>query len=137
MSMKDTALAFFDACETGQGWQACQVYCHDDASFSSQTDMFGETTQLSDYTDSMAHLKPTMPDMRYEMIAFGVDEEREAICAAATFHGTHTGEGGPVEPTGKAVATEYCYVIRFDGDKVAHMTKIWNDTIAMRQAGWA
>ena len=137
MTMRDDALAFFDACETGKGWEACKPYCHEDASFSSQTEMFGEMTRLEDYTESMAHLATPMPDMRYEMIAFGVDEERDCICAAATFHATHTGEGGPVPPTNKAVATEYCYVIRFDGGKVSHMTKIWNDGFAMKQAGWA
>lgn len=137
MSIKDTARAFFHACETGKGWEECRRYCTPDASFASQTDMFGGMTSLAEYTESMAHLATPMPDMRYEMIAFGVDEEREAICAAATFHATHTGEGGPVPPTGKAVASEYCYVIRFKGDKVGHMTKIWNDNYALRQAGWA
>lgn len=84
----------------------------------------------------MAHLAEPLPDMRYEMIAFGIDEERKTICAAATFMGTHTGSGGPVPATGKAVATEYCYVIKFEGEKISHMIKIWNDTLAMRQAGW-
>jgi predicted ester cyclase len=137
MSIKETALSFFDACETGKGWDVCQQYCHADASFSSQTDLFGETATIAAYTDSMAHLREPLPDMRYEMIAFGVDDERNAICAAATFHATHTGEGGPVPPTGKAVATEYCYIIQFAGDKISHMTKVWNDGFAMRQAGWA
>jgi hypothetical protein len=25
----------------------------------------------------------------------------------------------------------------FDGDKIRHMTKVWNDGITMRQLGWA
>jgi hypothetical protein len=25
----------------------------------------------------------------------------------------------------------------FDGDKIRHMTKIWNDWITLRQLGWA
>ena len=53
------------------------------------------------------------------------------------FRGTHTGEGGPVPPTGKAVDTDYVYVMDFDGDRIRHVTKIWNDTQAMRQVGWA
>jgi len=24
----------------------------------------------------------------------------------------------------------------FDGDKIRHMTKIWNDTISVQQLGW-
>ena len=136
MGMKEDALAFFDACETGKGWNVCKQWCTPDASFSSQTDLFGETETLEAYTESMAHLLEPLPDMRYEMIAFGIDEDRNTICAAATFIATHTGDGGPVPPTGKTVATEYCYVIKFDGEKISHMTKIWNDTFAMRQAGW-
>jgi hypothetical protein len=26
--------------------------------------------------------------------------------------------------------------MQFEGEKIAHMTKIWNDTIALKQAGW-
>lgn len=137
MTIKETALAFFDACETGKGWTVCKQWCAADASFSAQTDMFGDVKTLKEYTDSMAHIAEPLPDMRYEMIAFGVDEERNSICAAATFHATHTGEGGPVPPTGKSVATEYCYVIQFTDGLITGMTKIWNDGIAMRQAGWA
>jgi hypothetical protein len=29
------------------------------------------------------------------------------------------------------------YVMDFDGDKIRHMTKIWNDAITLRQLGWA
>ena len=35
-SIKETAMEFFDACETGQGWQGCQRYCQPDATFSAQ-----------------------------------------------------------------------------------------------------
>jgi len=27
--------------------------------------------------------------------------------------------------------------MQFDGDRIKHMTKIWNDTISLRQLGWA
>ena len=59
------------------------------------------------------------------------------MIAAAIFKGTQSGEGGPVAPTGKAVATDYVYVMEFDGAKIRHMTKIWNDLQALRQLGWA
>jgi hypothetical protein len=52
------------------------------------------------------------------------------------FKGTHTGDGGPVAPTGNRVETDYVYVMEFDGDRIRHMTKIWNDGYAMRQMGW-
>jgi len=27
--------------------------------------------------------------------------------------------------------------MQFDGDKIRHMTKIWNDAISLKQLGWA
>jgi hypothetical protein len=29
------------------------------------------------------------------------------------------------------------YVMQFDGDKIRHMTKSWNDSISLKQLGWA
>jgi predicted ester cyclase len=137
MAIKQTAMEFFDACETGKGWDACKQWCRNDATFSAQTDMLAEVTTLEGYTDWMRDLYVPMPDARYEMLAFAVDEERKTAVGAAIFHATHTGEGGPVPPTGKAVAADYCYVMKFDGDKIAHMSKIWNDNHSVRQIGWA
>jgi hypothetical protein len=69
-TITETALAFFDACDTGKGWEA----------FSAS--------------------------------------------------GTHTGEGGPMPPTGKSTRTDYVYVMQFEDGTIKHLTKIWN-------AGWA
>ena len=33
--MKAIASSFFEACETGRGWDSCKDYCLEDASFSS------------------------------------------------------------------------------------------------------
>ena len=41
-SIKETAEKFFDACETGKGWQACKSYCHPDATFSCQAEALAE-----------------------------------------------------------------------------------------------
>ena len=38
MTIKETAAQFFDACETGKGWETCKQYCHPQASFSAQAD---------------------------------------------------------------------------------------------------
>ena len=81
-------------------------------------------------------MAPLMPDASYEMRAFAVDEERGCAIGYAVFSGTHTGEGGPVPPTGKAAASDFVHVMHFDGDRIRHMTKIWNDGWAMRQLGW-
>lgn len=136
-SMKNTAERFFDACETGKGWEVCQEYCHPDATFSAQADALADLDSLEGYTEWMKGLFTPMPDASYEMRSFAVDEARNSVIGYAVFRATHTGEGGPVPPTGKSVEADYVYVMEFDGDRVRHMTKIWNDGFSLRQAGWA
>jgi len=78
-----------------------------------------------------------MPDGRYELKSFATDDERKNVAAYGVFHATHTGQGGPLPPTGKRVSTDYVYVMEFDGDKIKHMTKIWHAGWAMKELGWA
>jgi predicted ester cyclase len=137
MTHYETATAFFEACETGQGWDGCKAFCHEAASFSCQADALAETTTLAAYADWMKGLLTPVPDGRYKLTAFAADEVRGTVVASAEFHGTQTGEGGPVPPTGKSVVSDYAYVMQFDGDKISHMTKIWNDVRALRGLGWA
>jgi len=68
--------------------------------------------------------------------SFATDDDRKSVCAYGVFSGTHTGEGGPCPPTGKSTSTDYVYVMDFEGDKIRHMTKIWNAGWAMRDLGW-
>jgi predicted ester cyclase len=84
----------------------------------------------------MRGLLTPVPDGHYEVRSFGVDEARNNVAAYGVFRGTHTGEGGPVPPTGKTVEADYVYVMDFDGDRIRHMTKIWNDGISLKQLGW-
>ena len=135
-SMKDTAEKFFDACETGKGWAGCQQYCHEGATFSAQAGALEGIDTLEKYTDWMKGLLTPLPDGNYEVRSFAVDEERENVAAYGVFRGTHTGAGGPVPPTGKRVEADYVYVMQFDGDRIRHMTKIWNDEESLRQLGW-
>lgn len=136
-SMKTTAAAFFEACETGQGWEACSRYCHPGATFSAQADTFAGLTTIQEYTEAMKGLiAGPIPDAKYEIRSFAVDEERGNVTGFAVFMGTHTGDGGPISPAGGKVETDYVYVMDFDGDRIRHMTKIWNDGWAMRQLGW-
>ena len=137
MTHYETAKAFFEACETGKGWDGCKTWCHEAATFSCQADVLADTTTLAAYADWMKGLLTPVPDGRYKLTAFALDEARGTVAAAAQFHGTQTGEGGPVAPTGKSVVSDYAYVIQFDGDKISHMTKIWNDVHALRGLGWA
>lgn len=38
---------------------------------------------------------------------------------------------------GKRAGTDCVYAMTFDGDRIRHLTKIWNDAWAMRQLGWS
>ena len=137
MTNLDTATAFFDACETGKGWDICQQWCEKNATFACQADALSEIKSLAAYCDWMKGLLGPIPDGRYVLTAFAMDEARNTAVATAEFHGTQTGDGGPLPPTGKAVVSDYAYLMHFENLKITHMTKIWNDAHALRALGWA
>jgi predicted ester cyclase len=130
------AAKFFEACETGKGWEGCRQYCHPDATFSAQAEPLAEMRTLHEYADWMRDLLTYVPDGRYEVKSFATDEERNSVCAFGVFSGTHTGEGGPCPPTGKSASADYVYAMEFDGDRIRHMTKIWHAGITMQEFGW-
>jgi predicted ester cyclase len=133
----DVARAFFDACETGKGWEVCQQFCTPDASFSAQAEPLDDVHTLEQYTNWMKGLLTILSDAGYELKSFAADDERGNVMAYGVFRGTHTGEGGPLPPTGKSAHADYVYVMEFDGDRIRHMTKIWNSGITLKQLGWA
>jgi predicted ester cyclase len=135
--MLNQAKHFFEACESGKGWEACKAYCHPDATFSAQTGALASITSLQGYCDWMKDLFIPIPDANYDLKFFAADEARKSVAAVAVFHGTQTGPGGPVPPTGKKLAADYVYHMSFEGERIRHMTKIWNDTISLQQLGWA
>lgn len=134
--LSTTAMAFFDACETGKGWDVCKDYCHDSATFSCQSAALADVEALSEYCEWMKGLFGPIPSASYDMLAFATDEARNCVVAAAVFKGTNTGDGGPVAPTGKSTASDYAYIIEFEAGKVSRMTKIWNDGFALTELGW-
>jgi ketosteroid isomerase-like protein len=135
-SVAETAWAFFDACETGGGWAACSAYCQPNATFASQAEPLADMQTLQEYTEWMKGLLGFMPDGRYAVKSFATDRERNNVCVYAVFTGTHTGDGGPMPPTGKSTSSDYVYVMQFDDGRISHMTKIWNAGWAMGQLGW-
>ena len=135
-NIMEKAKLFFDACETGKGWEGCQVYCHQGATFSAQAGAIADIDTLAGYTEWMKNLLTPIPDGHYELKSFAEDEEGQWVTAFAVFHGTQTGPGGPGEPTGKTIAADYVYAMQFEGDLIKHMTKIWNDAISLEQLGW-
>jgi len=130
------AKEFFEACETGKGWQACRAYCSPNASFAAQVDPLADIHTLEGYTDWMKGLLTFIPDGRYEVKSFATDNERNSVCAYGVFSGTHTGPGGPGPPTGKGTSTDYVYVMELQGDEIRHLTKIWHAGWAIRDLGW-
>ena len=135
-TIHDVAMKFFEACEAGKGWEACRPFCRPDATFSAQAEPLADMRTLAQYADWMHGLLAILPDGRYELKSFAVDAERANVTAYAVFSGTHTGQGGP-PPTGKSTRSDYVYCIELDGDKIRHMTKIWNAGWAMKELGWS
>jgi predicted ester cyclase len=133
----EQARLFFEACETGKGWEGCKAYCQPNATFSAQAGALAGINTLEGYSDWMKGLLTPLPDGHYELRFFAADEARNSVAAYAVFHGTQTGPGGPGAPTGKTIAADYVYVMQFEGNHIRHMTKIWNDTISLQQLGWA
>jgi len=136
-AIASVASEFFDACETGKGWAVCKTYCTPGASFAAQAGPLADVKTLEQYTEWMKGMLSVLPDGSYEVKSMATDEERNNVCAFGVFSGTHTGEGGPVPPTGKSTRSDYVYVMEFDGDKIRHMTKIWNSGWALEELGWA
>jgi ketosteroid isomerase-like protein len=135
-SITETAKAFFDACETGKGWEACKAYCSPDATFAAQAEPLVDVKTLEQYTDWTKGLMSVLTDATYEVKSFATDTERNNVCAYAVFSGTHLA-GGPVPPTGKSTKSDYVYVMQFSGDRIVHMTKIWHSGLALKELGWA
>src|SRR5579862_3276102 len=136
-SITSIAEAFFDACETGKGWDVCKQYCTPDATFSAQAEPLLGMQTLAEYTEWMKGMLTVLPDARYSVRSFATDSARNNVAAYGVFYATHTGQGGPVPPTGRSISTDYVYVMQFDDGKIAHMTKIWNAGLALKGLGWA
>jgi len=137
MSITDSARQFVDACDSGRGWEECAQYCHADATFSVQADALAEISTVEAYVGWARDLLTPVPDAGYELKSLATDQEQSIVTAFAVFRGTQTGPGPVDPPTGKSVATDYVYVMEFEGDRIRRMTKIWNDGHGLKQLGWA
>src|SRR4029450_7721092 len=106
-SITSVAEAFFAACETGKGWEACSAYCTPNATFCAQAEPLLEVKTLGGDTGWMQSITTVLPDAHYEVKSFATDAARNNVAAYGVFHGTHTGPGGPVPPTGRHTSTDY------------------------------
>ena len=87
----ENAKMFFEACDTGKGWEGCQEYCLPEATFSAQTGALSDIDTLEGYCEWMKNLLTPIPDGHYELKFFAEDEERNSVAACAVFHGKQTG----------------------------------------------
>jgi predicted ester cyclase len=137
LTISKTGRDFLEACDTGKGWDGCAQYCHDGATFSCQAGAMADIATIEGYSDWMRDLLTPIPDGHYGLKSISTDDESSIVMAFAVFNGTQTGPGPVDPPTGKSVTTDYVYAMEFDGDRIRHMTKIWNDAHALVQLGWA
>jgi len=139
MSSFEHATEFFHACESLKGWQGCQQYVADGASFVAQSEPIADITSVEDYCEWMAGLgNGPLAGCSYDLHASAWNEANQTAMFFATFNGKHTGEGGPVAATGKETLSHYVYVLKMDDSgKVAQMTKVWNAPWALAELGWA
>ncbi|MEZ8029013.1 hypothetical protein [Enterovibrio norvegicus] len=138
MSAFQNATEFFHACESGRGWEACRGFAEHDAGFDSQATALTDISTLEAYTHWMHDIiHGPLLGSQYELNEATYDNENNTAIFFGTFFGVHSGEGGPIAPTGKKCASHYVYVMRLsDEGKITHMTKIWNDGWALAELGW-
>jgi hypothetical protein len=94
---------FLEACEAGKGWAVCRAFYKSDASFAAQAEPLAETHTLEAYTDWMKALLGFMPDGRYELRSFAVDQRRQNVCAFAVFLLPIRARAVPVPPPTRAL----------------------------------
>mmetsp|Transcript_1947 Transcript_1947/g.5388 ORF Transcript_1947/g.5388 Transcript_1947/m.5388 type:complete len:146 (+) Transcript_1947:57-494(+) len=130
---------FFVACETGKGPKETDQYTEEGAKFCGQVvaDAFKGIETVSQYTAWMEGLFKFAPDGSYTLHSTTWNTEARQVVFFAQFHGTHTGEGGPCPPTGKATNSDYVYILEMsDANKVRQLTKVWNNAYAFKEFGW-
>ena len=138
MSAFENAKKFFTACEAPEGWEGCNEYVAYGATFRAQCEPLVDIPTVQAYCDWMKGIGTvTAPGATYDLHSASYDDSTNTAVFFATYHGRHTGEGGPVPPTNKETHTDYVYVLKMNGEnKVASMVKVWNAPWAMRELGW-
>ncbi|MEP7366374.1 MAG: nuclear transport factor 2 family protein [Acidobacteriota bacterium] len=138
MSAFETAAAFFHAVESLKGWDGCQQYVAPGATFQAQCEPLVDIKTVEAYCGWMAAVgSGPLEGCTYKVHSASYDESTRTAVFVATFYATHTGDGGPVPPTGKSTVTDYVYALTMNADgKVAAMRKIWNAPWALKEIGW-
>jgi len=138
MNAFENAQKFFHNCESAKGWKSCADFVVGDGKFLAQSEPLMEVKDIKSYVEWVEGLSNvTMPGSRYDLHAAAYDAANNTAIFFSSFIGTHSGDGGPVSPTGKTTNTDYVYAINMnDEGKIVSMTKIWNASWALRELGW-
>ena len=138
MSAFENATKFFHACESLEGWEECQKYTADGATFVAQSEPLVDISTVKDYVDWMTGFgSVTAAGCSYDVHVAAYDEDNATAIFFATFTGKHVGDGGPVPPTNKETNSHYVYVLHMNDDnKIDAMQKVWNAPWAMGELGW-
>jgi hypothetical protein len=79
----------------------------------------------------------TLPGFTIEVHSISFDHTNMIVTYVAAFHARHTGDGGAVPPTNKAMHTDYVYAVKLTANgEVKKVKNFWNDAHAMKQVGW-
>ena len=114
-----TAQKFFDAVESGKGWDEVSKYVTDGATFYCQSDILKDVKTIKQYHDWKAEGFKAMTACSYKIVAKGVSENNKAVFYSQFF----AAPGAP--------ATDYVYVLDMTADgKVSGMIKIWHSNFA-------
>lgn len=128
----------FECIDTAKAFDTISEYVAEDASFEAQSAATDGIETVKGYTEwAVAFGNETIPGCTYDVHCCAWDDTTKTAMYHGTFHGTHTGPGGPVGPTNKTMHANYAYFAVMDDDnKVSKMTKVWNDGHSMKQLGW-
>ena len=101
-SFTEIAAKFFEACETGKGWDGCRAYCKPNATFSAQAEPLADVRTLQQYTDWMKAVLTFIPDGRYELRSFATDDKGKSVVPTASSPGRTPARAAPAHQPAKA-----------------------------------
>ncbi len=131
----ELAKNFFDDLEKGKGPEVTKKYLADNTVF--QCDCLPQKN-LIEYSQMMKNLVDgPLPDFKYNIIS--ITSNDNDVVFYATFTATHSGKGGPIEPSNPPKKCEgtYVYKITFDNNnKITKMEKCFDIFTAFNGLGW-
>ena len=139
MTAFENAKKFVEACDGNRGWEACRAYVVEGAPFVSQAEALADVHTVEGYCEWLVALdRGPLTRNSCTLHASAYDEANRIALFYSTYHAAHTGEGGPVAPTGRETNSDYVYALTMDEDgRVAKMQKTWNSDWALQELGWA